>query len=494
MAVTYDRKLRDANGKSMDDYSADYTAAALRGDAAGMKAANDAANALRVAQGGTAESAAGHIQQVASGESKPTLSTVTQYNTGNYFDTYDVATNTRKPSATEEVQRQLAEQAAAEEAELARQREADAAELLRQRKAAELQASLASLRGAYEASMNGYEDAAARLPTTYQSARNAAAAQNALAQTGFDERAAAMGLSSGARGQAELSRSAALKDALSQIDRSEADAQSDIDLERNNLTAQYESTVAKATAQNEAELTDALYQELLRRQQTQREDAARAEARELEMAQLAAGYGDYSGLNKLGVNTSAYEAQQQSLAERAAAEAAAYQPTFTAAQVTSAKQNADKNGTALEGNMLRDYYYYYFGNPDYGSAGALGATGSGASLGGAKDVDTLAREVIAGAWGNGDARRRALTDAGYDAAAVQARVNQLMPTTPRVTPTTGTGGGTTRMTSGQAITEAAQNATTQTGQLLYLKQLFDAGRITQAQLDDLSYSVVNPGK
>lgn len=43
-----------------------------------------------------------------------------------------------------------------------------------------------------------------------------------------------------------------------------------------------------------------------------------------------------------------------------------------------------------------------------------------------KTVDELAREVLAGKWGNGSARKKALTDAGYDYAAVQKRVNELM--------------------------------------------------------------------
>lgn len=43
-----------------------------------------------------------------------------------------------------------------------------------------------------------------------------------------------------------------------------------------------------------------------------------------------------------------------------------------------------------------------------------------------KSVDEIAREVIAGKWGNGKARTAALTKAGYNAADVQRRVNQLM--------------------------------------------------------------------
>ncbi len=43
-----------------------------------------------------------------------------------------------------------------------------------------------------------------------------------------------------------------------------------------------------------------------------------------------------------------------------------------------------------------------------------------------KSVETLAREVIAGKWDNGAARRQKLTAAGYDYTAVQKRVNELL--------------------------------------------------------------------
>ena len=38
----------------------------------------------------------------------------------------------------------------------------------------------------------------------------------------------------------------------------------------------------------------------------------------------------------------------------------------------------------------------------------------------------IAREVIAGLWGNGEERKRRLTEAGYDYAAVQSIVNSLV--------------------------------------------------------------------
>lgn len=43
-----------------------------------------------------------------------------------------------------------------------------------------------------------------------------------------------------------------------------------------------------------------------------------------------------------------------------------------------------------------------------------------------KSVDTVAKEVLAGKWGNGAERKEKLTAAGYDVAAVQKRVNELL--------------------------------------------------------------------
>ena len=54
------------------------------------------------------------------------------------------------------------------------------------------------------------------------------------------------------------------------------------------------------------------------------------------------------------------------------------------------------------------------------------ASGSAISSSNAKFIDTLAKEVIRGDWGNGAERKQRLTAAGYDYAAVQKRVNELL--------------------------------------------------------------------
>ncbi|MFR7765420.1 MAG: lysozyme, partial [Anaerococcus obesiensis] len=43
-----------------------------------------------------------------------------------------------------------------------------------------------------------------------------------------------------------------------------------------------------------------------------------------------------------------------------------------------------------------------------------------------KSIDQLAREVIRGEWGNGEERKRRLTNAGYDYYVIQKRVNELI--------------------------------------------------------------------
>lgn len=43
-----------------------------------------------------------------------------------------------------------------------------------------------------------------------------------------------------------------------------------------------------------------------------------------------------------------------------------------------------------------------------------------------KSIDTLAREVLAGNWGNGQDRKNRLTNAGYNYDAIQNRVNEIL--------------------------------------------------------------------
>ena len=67
--------------------------------------------------------------------------------------------------------------------------------------------------------------------------------------------------------------------------------------------------------------------------------------------------------------------------------------------------------------------------PDFAAAAAaLGGSAPSvpAEPAAKKTAEELAREVLSGMWGNGDARKAALTAAGYDYEAVQAAVNAMM--------------------------------------------------------------------
>ena len=55
-----------------------------------------------------------------------------------------------------------------------------------------------------------------------------------------------------------------------------------------------------------------------------------------------------------------------------------------------------------------------------------GGTAVAAEAPAKKSVDEIAREVIAGKWGNGATRKQKLTAAGYNYSAVQKRVNELL--------------------------------------------------------------------
>ena len=92
-----------------------------------------------------------------------------------------------------------------------------------------------------------------------------------------------------------------------------------------------------------------------------------------------------------------------------------------------------KTITVIEGNKndavgertlaVNGRYIRGFGLPDYASKATKEAASTPST--GKKGVTTVAKEVLAGAWGNGDERKNRLTAAGYDYAAVQAEVNRL---------------------------------------------------------------------
>ena len=78
--------------------------------------------------------------------------------------------------------------------------------------------------------------------------------------------------------------------------------------------------------------------------------------------------------------------------------------------------------TGYSGNL--DLDKFYGDSVAWGKYAAKQANAAPAPA--AKSIDDLAREVIAGKWGNGAARKSALTKAGYDYSKVQDRVNEIL--------------------------------------------------------------------
>lgn len=85
------------------------------------------------------------------------------------------------------------------------------------------------------------------------------------------------------------------------------------------------------------------------------------------------------------------------------------------------------NGDARKRNLESKGYNYSQVQAEVNRLlGVKSSNSSNTSQNNKKSIDTIAREVIQGKWGNGDARKRNLENAGYNYREVQNRVNQLL--------------------------------------------------------------------
>jgi hypothetical protein len=125
-------------------------------------------------------------------------------------------------------------------------------------------AALADIENAYKKNTAALDRASKEIPVQYEGARNQAAGNAARTQRNNDLYAAAAGLGSGTGAQARLATGVALQNNLNDINREEAAAKADIELQRTQLAADYENAIAKAKANGNATLADALYREYVR--------------------------------------------------------------------------------------------------------------------------------------------------------------------------------------------------------------------------------------
>lgn len=263
----------------------------------------------------------------------------------------------------------------------------DYSEYIEEMNRAQQEAALAELRAAYEKNLAGMDRTQQSISPTYQSARNQAAGNAARQQQAFNEFAAAYGLNSGTAGQAQLAMSNALQGNLSGIDTAEANALSDLELQRSQTEIDYNNAIAQAKAEGNYQLAQQLYTEKVRVDEALQAQIAQAAQNELArqqmamqqsqqnwenqfaldkyntgleqqdyqnmlaMAQEMAKYGDFSGYQALGIDTSTME--QRYAQEQAAANAkrysgggsggsgGSYKPMYTASQVWTQIENGN---------------------------------------------------------------------------------------------------------------------------------------------------------
>lgn len=130
--------------------------------------------------------------------------------------------------------------------------------------AAQKAAALAQLKNAYEQNINAIDRAGEGIDTAYQDARNQTAGASDLAGRNFNEYAAANGLNNGTAGQAELARNVTLQNDMNTLNSEEAQAISDLELQRANAETEYNNAIAQAEAEGNYQLAAALYQEKVR--------------------------------------------------------------------------------------------------------------------------------------------------------------------------------------------------------------------------------------
>ena len=255
---------------------------------------------------------------------------------------------------------------------------ASSTDYLKDMYAAQTESQLAALKSAYADNTADLQSAAAAIPQTYYTAKNAAASQNEIAKQAFNEYADARGLNTGTSGQAALANSSALQSNLSNINTEQANALSNNTLQQNKLASEYSAAIAAAQASGGSSLASALYQEYTRQaeatttaqenalaqenwekeyqlstqQNTQSVDSENKQyAYNLATTMLSAGVmPDSSTLAAAGISTADASAMQK--ATLAAAAASASKSTASTYKATAAKKRTSSKKSTTSSNKL----------------------------------------------------------------------------------------------------------------------------------------------
>lgn len=146
----------------------------------------------------------------------------------------------------------------------------------------------AELKSAYEQSLSAQKAAQEKIAPQYQQSANDLATQYERNRRNFNQQAAASGINTGAGSQAALAQNNEYLRAFGNLRQEEANAMAESERQMANLTAQYQSAVASALADNDFNRAQMLYKE-----------GVDSEERALKDAQILAQFGDFSGFASL---------------------------------------------------------------------------------------------------------------------------------------------------------------------------------------------------
>lgn len=121
-----------------------------------------------------------------------------------------------------------------------------------------------ALKSAYEKNTAALDYEASKIPQTYNTSANQAAANAAIQRANFNESANATGVNTGAGSQANLSMNNAAAANVNAIRMEQAKAVADIENQRAQLTLEYQNAIKDAIAQNNVNRAKALYEEAQR--------------------------------------------------------------------------------------------------------------------------------------------------------------------------------------------------------------------------------------
>lgn len=121
--------------------------------------------------------------------------------------------------------------------------------------------SMQSLMSAYENSRANLSHTLEQIPETYQTQRNAVAADSERQKAAFNERAASVGMNAGNGTQAALAFSNTLQNNLGALDKAQANAINEGNFQLDQLYREYQQQVAQAVAQNDYQKATALLEE-----------------------------------------------------------------------------------------------------------------------------------------------------------------------------------------------------------------------------------------